>query len=67
MATISPVSLFLHLNTTPYDPSPIFPNFSNLSICEDVTYYQELTISVVIASIGEAKSQMTIKKLRTHS
>lgn len=32
MATICPVSLFLHLNTTPYEPSPIFPIFSYFSI-----------------------------------
>lgn len=32
MATIWPVSLFLHLKTTPYEPSPIFPIFSYFSI-----------------------------------
>ncbi len=32
MATICPVSLFLHLNTTPYEPSPILLIFSYFSI-----------------------------------
>ena len=32
MATRAPVSLFRHLNTTPYEPSPIFAIFSYLSI-----------------------------------
>lgn len=32
IATICPVSLFLHLKTTPYEPSPIFPILSYFSI-----------------------------------
>lgn len=34
MATIWPVSLCLHLNTTPYEPSPILASFSYLSISQ---------------------------------
>lgn len=32
IATVWPVSRFLHLNTTPYEPSPIFSSFSYFSI-----------------------------------
>lgn len=32
IATICPFSRCRHLNTTPYDPSPIFPSFSYFSI-----------------------------------